>query len=97
MLGTQMMLYMQGPKCSKEFKTLAELLGCSHSLRGCCLLGPPTPVCGGMRAGHLKSFEKIPGPGGLPFVGNLLSFASFRPKAHLVWADWANRFGGIYR
>ena len=80
-----------------KFKVPAHLLGLGHCLQGCCLSASPFQCTATTCAGHLKNFDKIPGPAGLPFVGNLLSFASFRPRAHLVWAEWANRFGGIYR
>lgn len=46
-------------------------------------------------AEHLKSFDKIPGPIGLPVVGNLLSFGS--GKAYLTWTEWAKAYGKIYR
>ena len=45
----------------------------------------------------MKSYGKIPGPFGLPIVGNLFSFASFTPKAHLTWTAWAKTFGKIYK
>ena len=45
----------------------------------------------------MKSYGKIPGPFGLPIVGNLFSFASFTPKAHLTWTAWARTFGKIYK
>lgn len=50
-----------------------------------------------LAAENLKSFEKIPGPAGLPGIGSLLSFATFRPKAHLVWSEWAAKYGPIYK
>jgi hypothetical protein len=46
---------------------------------------------------NLKSFDKIPGPGGLPGIGSLLSYATFRPKAHQVWSEWAAKYGPIYK
>ena len=48
-------------------------------------------------AENLKGYGRIPGPFGLPIVGNLLSFASFTPQAHLVWTKWAETFGKIYK
>ena len=45
----------------------------------------------------MRSYGKIPGPFGLPIVGNLFSFASFTPKAHLTWTAWARTFGKIYK
>ena len=48
-------------------------------------------------AENLKSFDKIPGPSGLPIIGSLLSFAAFRPKAHLLWSEWAAKYGAIYQ
>ena len=48
-------------------------------------------------AENVKSYAKIPGPICLPIVGNLLSFASFTPKAHLTWSSWAKAFGKIYK
>ena len=50
-----------------------------------------------LAAENLKGFDKIPGPAGLPGVGSLLSFAAFRPKAHLVWSEWAAKYGPIYK
>ncbi|BDA46965.1 Cytochrome P450 3A28 [Coccomyxa sp. Obi] len=46
---------------------------------------------------HLKSFDRIPGPVGLPVIGNLLSFHTAKPKAHLTWAEWAKTYGKIYK
>ncbi|CAL5224171.1 g6811 [Coccomyxa viridis] len=46
---------------------------------------------------NVKSYAKIPGPFCLPIVGNLLSFASFTPTAHLTWSSWAKAFGKIYK
>ena len=48
-------------------------------------------------AENLKSFDTIPGPTGLPFIGSLLSLAAFRPKAHLLWSEWAAKYGAIYK
>jgi hypothetical protein len=48
-------------------------------------------------AEHLKPYTSIPGPVGLPMVGNLLSYASMRPKAHLLWTEWAKKYGTIYQ
>ena len=48
-------------------------------------------------AENLQSYGRIPGPFAFPLVGNLLSFASFTPKAHLVWTNWAEAFGKIYK
>ena len=48
-------------------------------------------------AENLKGYGRIPGPFGLPIVGNVLSFASFTPEAHLVWTKWAETFGKIYK
>ena len=36
----------------------------------------------------------LPGPKGLPFVGNLLQLANKSPHAHLT--EWAKQYGGVY-
>ena len=36
----------------------------------------------------------LPGPNGLPFVGNLLQLYSKSPHAHLT--EWAKQYGGVY-
>ena len=55
------------------------------------------PYNGASVAENVKSYAKIPGPFCLPIVGNLLSFASFTPTAHLTWSSWAKAFGKIYK
>ena len=47
---------------------------------------PPTPA---------RSIAALPGPGGVPYFGNVLQF---RPaRMHLQLEDWARRYGTPYR
>jgi cytochrome P450 len=43
----------------------------------------------------LRPVHDLPGPKGLPYVGNALRFKPSR--AHLIFEDWARQFGSIYK
>ena len=42
----------------------------------------------------INTILPLPGPKGLPFVGNLLQLDSKSPHAHLT--EWAKQYGGVY-
>ena len=55
-------------------------------------------------AGHLapadgvKPMPALPGPRGLPFIGNLTHMMSYsRPQTHIQWTTWAKQYGLLYR
>ncbi|NOU20179.1 MAG: cytochrome P450, partial [Methyloglobulus sp.] len=42
-----------------------------------------------------QTLAQLPGPKGLPILGNLLQLDL--PKLHLILEEWANIYGGIYK
>jgi len=44
---------------------------------------------------QFRDVEKLPGPSGLPFFGNLLQID--RKRFHLQLQEWSERYGSIYQ
>jgi hypothetical protein len=43
---------------------------------------------------RLRALDQLPGPPGLPFIGNVLQL---EPKeCHRLWSQWAEQYGALF-
>ena len=46
----------------------------------------------------VRPMSALPGPRGLPVIGNLTQMLSYRrPQTHILWTTWAKQYGLLYR